>query len=257
MNAQELPFENESYRQMNECRGHWLRETLPALVSEGRLKTALDAGSGLGYFSGLLAREFGFEVTAFDARTENVRLASHPYPDVHFLVDDVEELHTLAGQKWDLVLCFGLLYHLENPFRAIRNLRAATGRYLLAESRVAPASMGAALVEEPATADQALRLVAVVPGEATLAKMLYAAGFAAVYKPRMLPSGPEFSPSLLRRRTRTIMLASADSDDFAPGTPEGFTYVPEPHPGRTGFRGRLVARWLAMARNRFARQTQA
>ena len=36
--------------------------------------------------------------------------------------------------EFDLVLCFGLLYHLENPMRTIRHLRALTGQGLLLES---------------------------------------------------------------------------------------------------------------------------
>ena len=257
MTEQQIPFLRDQYRQMNECRANWLREVLPALIANGQLKTALDAGAGLGYFSGLLAGEFALEVTAFDGRAENVELALERNPNVRFLVDDVEQFHSLAGESWDLLFCFGLLYHLENPFRAIRNLRAATKRYLLLESRVAPEGTGMQLVEEPASPDQGLRLIAIVPTEDTLAKMLYSAGFAVVYKATKLPSGPEFSGSLLRRRCRTVMLAETDGREFSQGRrPEGFTYVPEPNGGQVGFRGRLVTRWLARVRSHYLRQVR-
>lgn len=255
MIEQKNPFLREHYSQMNECRADWLRGVLPALIANGQIKTTLDAGAGIGYFSGLLADEFNLEVTAFDGRAENIKLAAGPYPNVQFLVDDVEEFSSLAGQSWDLLFCFGLLYHLENPLRAIRKLRAATKRYLLLESRISPGGMGMQIVEEADSQDQGLRQIAVVPSEAALIKMLYSAGFAVVYKAAKLPIGPEFTGSLLRRRCRTVMLADTDEHEFSQGIiPEGFTFCPEPNGAQIGFRGRLVTRWLARAKNHYLRQ---
>lgn len=252
MIEQKNPFLREHYSFFNESRRDWLQGVLPALITDGQLETALDAGAGIGYFSGVLANDFALDVTAFDGRAENVKLGAEEYPNVQFLVDDVEEFRSLAGQSWDLLFCFGLLYHLENPFLAIRKLRAATKRYLLLESRISPGGMGLHLVEEPQSQDQGLRHIANVPSEAALTKMLYSAGFAVVHKADKLPKHPEFSGSLVRRRCRTIMLAETDGQAFSQGrTPEGFTYVPEPPGGQAGFRGRLVTRWLVRARNKF------
>ena len=45
----------------------------------------------------------------------------------HYNVEDPQVRELGAS---DLVLCPGLLYHLENPFQAIRNLHALTARIL-------------------------------------------------------------------------------------------------------------------------------
>lgn len=257
VNEQRNPFETENYRQMDGCRDIWLRQALPGLMAGDELITALDAGAGQGYFSGLMANEFGLEVTGFDARPENVKQALESHPGVRFYVDDVEEARTIVDQHWDLVLCFGLLYHLENPFRAIRNLQAVTKKMLLLETQVAPEGVGAALVEEAFSPDQALRRIALVPNEAVVVKMLYAAGFAAVYKAEKPPNGREFNHSLLRRRSRVILLATTADYVLTPGlNRDEFRYLPEQHPTRVGFDGRLATRWLAKVKSRILRQAR-
>jgi len=57
--------------------------------------------------------------------------ARRRFPHIPFEQADVEERAILELGKFDLVLCFGLLYHLENPLLAIRNLRGLTEKCLL------------------------------------------------------------------------------------------------------------------------------
>jgi hypothetical protein len=74
---------------------------------------------------------------------------------------------------FDLVLCFGLLYHLENPLRAIRHLRGLTEKCLLLESMCLPEEKPSMLLrEEPRQEDQSLTDVACYPSEGSLVKML-------------------------------------------------------------------------------------
>jgi hypothetical protein len=80
---------------------------------------------------------------------------------------------------------------------------------MIIESRIFPHQLAvAALVDEEHGEDQALSYVAFVPSEACLIKMLYRAGFAAVYKPRRLPEHDDFQESLQHNRRRTILIAS-------------------------------------------------
>ena len=61
----------------------------------------------------------------------------------------------LSLGRFDLVFCFGLLYHLENPLLAIRHLRAMTEKVLLVEGVIFPGdepTMG--LVDEAPSEDQ-------------------------------------------------------------------------------------------------------
>jgi FkbM family methyltransferase len=107
-----------------------------------------------------------------------------------------------------LVLCFGLLYHLENPFQAIRNLYALSHPYLLIETMIAPdRSAVSVLYEESQSNNQGLNYIAWMPTESGFVKMLYQAGFEGVYRSTPLPEHEQFRHSLLRRKARTVFLA--------------------------------------------------
>ena len=183
-----------------------------ALLAELReplgLKTALDVGCGLGYFSGLL-RSIGLDVTAVDGRTENAEEAARRNPGVRFRAYNAEDPTIRELGKFDLVFCFGLLYHLENPLLSIRHLHAMTGRLLLVEAVVYPGDEPImALVDEASTEDQGLAHFAFYPTEACLEKMLYRAGFPSVYRLARMPDHSEYRSSPSTRKIRTMLAAS-------------------------------------------------
>jgi hypothetical protein len=51
---------------------------------------------------------------------------------------DIEEARAAEIGTHDVTLMLGLLYHLENPVRALRLARAVTRRVLVIESQVVP-----------------------------------------------------------------------------------------------------------------------
>jgi len=202
-----LVFDLEESVRFVEARGEFLRDFMAAFQKPLQLRTALDVGCGVGYFSGLL-QEMGFEVTAFDGRQGNVEEARRRHPGVRFFVADVEELNAQQIGTFDFVLCFGLMYHLENPLRAMRRLRAMTGKLLLIESVCAPKQAPLLyLRDEPTFEDQALNAVACYPSEGGLVKMVYRAGFPAVYRTARLPGHEDFQGGLGRKPRRTIVVA--------------------------------------------------
>jgi 2-polyprenyl-3-methyl-5-hydroxy-6-metoxy-1,4-benzoquinol methylase len=77
------------------------------------------------------------KVVTIDVRADNITEVQKRHPSAEFHVGDAEEIPELG--RFDLVLCFGLLYHLENPFRAIRKLHAAAEKVLMIESMCIPA----------------------------------------------------------------------------------------------------------------------
>lgn len=108
---------------------------------------AVDLACHQGWFSAHLAgRGFG-EVQAVDARQEHVA-------DARLIRDalglgamsvaqgDVHTLPLQAMGSFDLCLCFGLIYHLENPVGALRVARALTRRLCLVETQVVPGLTG-------------------------------------------------------------------------------------------------------------------
>lgn len=201
-------FDKDWTRDFTAVRQSFIREFLGALRQQIELCSALDIGCGVGYFSKFLS-ELNLRVVAVDGREGNVAEGKARYPEITFLTRDAEDPTLREIGTFDLVLCVGLLYHLENPFRAIRSLHSLTGKILIIESMCAPGSNpGLQLVDEGEAEDQGLNYVAFYPTESCLAKMLYRSGFPFVYDVERLPDHPLFRASLWRRRQRTILAAS-------------------------------------------------
>src|SRR5438477_2264316 len=201
-------FDQEHYLKLIEARGETIRRVVPRLKEVLRLSTALDAGCGLGFFAPILS-ENKLNVVGIDGRETNVEEARTRYPGVKFEKRDIEDSSVVTLGKFDLVLCFGLLYHLENPLRAIRNLRALTGRVLMLESMCLPSMEPFALLrEERPLDDQSLTNLAFYPSEGCIVKMLYAAGFSFVYRVTPLPDHDDFRETRETRRARTVIVAA-------------------------------------------------
>jgi FkbM family methyltransferase len=216
-------FDSRRYLRLINARGETIRAVVAELKRALGLSTALDAGCGVGFFAQIL-RECGLRVRAFDGRMENILEARKRFPEVPFEPGDIESPGILALGEFDLTLCFGLLYHLENPMLAIRHLRALTGKGLLLESMCIPGnSAGMVWREEPAAADQSLTDIALYPSEASLVKMLYRAGFAAVYRVSQLPDHDDFRETPLHARRRTVLFAAA-----VPAQAASFERIDEP-----------------------------
>jgi SAM-dependent methyltransferase len=205
--ATQFVFDLEESRRLVEARGEFLRRFVAAFKDRLQLRTALDAGCGIGHFSARL-QQMGLQVAAFDARAENVEEARRRHSKIDFRVADAEELLPQHFGVFDLVLCFGLLYHLESPLRAMRRLRSMTGKVLLIESVCAPGSSPSLhLRDEAMLPDQALNAVACYPSQGALVKMAYRSGFPAVYRPVEAPEHKDFQGSIGRRPWRTTLIA--------------------------------------------------
>ncbi len=96
--------------------------------------------------------------------------------------------------------------------RAVRHLRALTGKGLLIESMCVPGDDALmTLREEPLQHDQSLTDMAFYPSEPCLVKMLYRAGFTHVYRVPRLPDHDHFRETSDHARRRTILFASHQS----------------------------------------------
>ena len=203
-----LVFDAKHYESLNASRAAVVSALLDSLKPRLSLNTAIDVGCGVGYFSGLL-NSLGFEVLAVDGRRQNVEEASRRIPGVTFKCCDAQSPQFLQLGTFDLVFCFGLLYHLENPFLTVRYLRKMTKHLLLVEGVIYPGQdpiMG--LVDEGPTEDQGLNHVAFYPTESCLVKMLYRSGFAQVYRFQPLANHIEYRDTPKTRQVRTMLAAS-------------------------------------------------
>jgi len=204
-------FDAAHYESLNTSRGALVSALLAQLKEPLRLRTAIDVGCGLGYFSALL-KSLGFEVSAVDGRQQNVEEASRRNSAIKFNCYDAQSPELVKQGKFDLVFCFGLLYHLENPFLTIRYLREMTRNLLLVEGVIYPGAnpiMG--LVDEGLTEDQGLNHVAFYPTESCLVKMLYRSGFPYVYRFHPLADHPEYRSTSRSRQVRTMLAASPET----------------------------------------------
>jgi len=205
-----LVFDQPHYRALDHARIEFLRHLLPEWKCDLQLNSALDVGCGVGHFSALL-HQFGFDVNAFEGRAENAEEARSRVAGLNVYVGEAEEIASFGIGPCDLVLALGLLYHLENPFRVIRQLRNVTGKLLVIESMcMDDPNPVLFLRDEGHGEDQGLRYVAFYPSEACLAKMLYRAGFPFVYRFLKLPAHPDFAASLRKHRVRTMLAASTE-----------------------------------------------
>ena len=220
-------FDQRAYLQLIEARGATIRRIVARLGDELGLATALDVGCGVGFFAKIL-RECGLTVGGFDGRMANIEEARRRFPEIAFEQGDIESERITSLGSFDLTLCFGLLYHLENPMLAIRHLRELTGKGLLLESMCVPGEQaGMVMREEPRQDDQSLTEIALYPSEGCLVKMLYRAGFGGVYKVAELPDHDDFRETPDHARRRTVLFASVTPMRLA-----GFTAYEEPGAGR-------------------------
>jgi SAM-dependent methyltransferase len=204
----QLVFDRPMQSEMREAEVEFLRRVIPSWQSALGLRTAFDLGCGVGYFSSML-RDLGFQTVAADARSDNIAEARMRHPGIDFRVADAEDPALSAVGVFDLVLCAGLLYHLENPLRAFRNLRALTGKLLLLESMAVPDNEPYLIIlDEPAGDDQSMGAVSCYPSEGAIVKMAYRAGFPFVYRFRELPDQENYRSGVGRARARTVVAAS-------------------------------------------------
>jgi len=203
-------FDQPHYLDLIQARGDFLQRILPDLKHALTLSSALDAGCGLGFFSALLQQD-AFEVLGIDGRAVNIDEARKRYPAIPFELRDLEDSTACRLGSFDLVLCFGLLYHLENPLRAIRHLRALTSKVLLLETMCVPQQHPFALLRhEFHTDDQSLTDLAFYPSETCLVKMLYRAGFANVYRVLPPPDHDDFRENAIHHRRRIVVCAALE-----------------------------------------------
>ena len=100
----------------------------------------LEVGSGPGDHTGFYL-ERGCTVVATDAREECTQQLKHRYPQVEVRCVDMNDPRALIELGvFDVVHCYGLLYHLQEPEIAIAAMSKACRSLLVLETGVSPGS---------------------------------------------------------------------------------------------------------------------
>ncbi len=156
-------------------------------------KRVLDVGCGVGHHGAFYA-ERGCSVLCVDAREENIRALRRRYPQLEAHVADVETDDLSRLGNFDIVHCYGLLYHLENPLAALRNIAAVCQGILLLETIVCDHPMALLRIEdETLSSNQALGGLGCRPSPGFVAMALNRVGFPFVYAPRRAPDHEDFA----------------------------------------------------------------
>jgi SAM-dependent methyltransferase len=185
-------FDTDAALELNEARlAHLASLGLPL---DGR--TVLEVGAGVGRLTGFFINR-GCSVVVTEARSENVDELRRRLPTVDAREADVEETLEHFG-RFDVVFCYGVLYHLESPLRALRNMADVCDELLLIETMVCDSrSAVLRLEDEPKSVNQALRGMAHRPSPSYLSMALNRVGFDYVYTATNPPDHPDYRFALL------------------------------------------------------------
>ena len=128
-----------------------LRRVIAERVGDASNLTALDFASHEGYFSFELARHFG-QVHGVEYRDESFAAclamqAALGVSNVTFTQGDLTKLTTNDIAPADLVLVYGLLYHLENPIHVLRLASQLSKKHILIETQIFPYDIAGKLEE--------------------------------------------------------------------------------------------------------------
>jgi Methyltransferase domain len=111
--------------------------------------TVLEVGAGIGDHSNYyLDRDCRITIT--EVRLENIKKLKERYPGCNIQQLDMDAPSQVQGSPFEVVHCYGLLYHLSQPKRALEFLSKNTSKILFLETCVSFGEEEAInLVEEP------------------------------------------------------------------------------------------------------------
>lgn len=124
-------FHAEHYQRHNQMR----QEHLASLDLDLAGSTVLEVGAGIGDHTHFFL-ERGCDVLSTDARPENLEVLRWRHPNLRTQLLNLDDPRPSFNETFDIVYCYGLLYHLSNPADALAFMARCAGRMLLLETRV-------------------------------------------------------------------------------------------------------------------------
>jgi len=131
MNNPERSFHSLDYMRHNARR----LEHLSSLKISVRKLSVLEVGAGIGDHSNYYM-DRSCRVTITDARNENLKYLRKRYPNADIRFSDMEKPKPLPDGPFDVIHCYGLLYHLSDPIEAIAFMSEHCKRLLFLETCV-------------------------------------------------------------------------------------------------------------------------
>jgi len=200
--GQVTPLHQAFLDDVHRTRAAMIFPLLDDLVHDWRSVRCLDIACNEGFFSFELARRSAREVVGFDARPvviEKAQLVQSKlkHANVSFSVFDLEQLGPEWKGRFDIVLCLGIIYHLENPIGCLRRVRGVTTKVCVIDTQLnrfsgeietpegrassvqrRPSAMS--LVDEPEGELSGVQSLSLVPNHRAMLRILDAVGFSRV-----------------------------------------------------------------------------
>lgn len=124
-------FQSSVYARHNQRR----LEHLASLNLPVHGATVLEVGAGVGDHTEFFL-DRACRVVVTEGRKENILILRKRYPDLDVRTLDIDDPKGMSGEKFDIVYCYGLLYHLKKPDVAIMFMSSVCSKMLFLETRV-------------------------------------------------------------------------------------------------------------------------
>jgi len=92
--------------------------------------TVLEVGAGIGDHTSYFI-DRGCDVVTSEARQANFKILKARYPTIRVLYLDLDNPPTIFNEKFDIIYCYGTLYHLKKPSEAIKFMAICNKKMLL------------------------------------------------------------------------------------------------------------------------------
>jgi len=130
-----LPIHQTRLEMVNGVVDHYFGSRLPDI-------RCIDVGCHEGFYSVAMARKGMREVRGVDVRQESLEKArliaeALELKNLTFDQQNCEQMQPQPGETYELCLFLGVLYHLENPMLALRNISRLTQEVCVIETQVA------------------------------------------------------------------------------------------------------------------------
>lgn len=212
---QEGTFHSNDYLRLNSRR----LEHLASLGLPLSGQSVLEVGAGIGDHSHFYL-DRGCRITITDARNRNLRYLRRRYPGADIQRLDLDNPEPCEGAPFNIIHCFGVLYHLQNPEGALRFMGEQCKNTLILETCVSTDENSSSIRAEKETAinpTQSITGWGMRPSRAWVFNRLKEL-FEYVYVPRTQPNHEDFpidwsAQTNFKRLSRAIFIASRTSID--------------------------------------------
>jgi SAM-dependent methyltransferase len=166
-------------------------------------KSVLEVGAGIGLHTPFFL-ERGCVVTVTDGRAENAAEIARRHPGVKTAIVDLEVDRPIELGRFDVIYCYGLLYHLSNPQRSLARLADVCDGQLLLETAVSPGTHDELLlVRDPDAFNQAISGIGCRPTRLWILNRLKSL-FGYGYIPRTQPDHVDFPADWVHTPIQTM-----------------------------------------------------